>query len=242
MRDSNIPSKKFRSTRWSLVVKSRGEGAEAEQALEDLCQLYWFPLYAWCRRQGLSATDSEDMVQGFFQQLIEKRILDRADAKRGKLRTFLLTVLQRHIKDEQGKANAGRRGGGNVVSFDCAMAEEWYKEEPEGESADHLFDRQWALTILGNSVAKLEETFVKKDKAKLFAAMKPFLNGDGSAAEYETAGTSVGMTQGSFKVAVHRLRTKFREALRAEIMKTQPDGESIDEEIEYLSKVLRGSI
>jgi DNA-directed RNA polymerase specialized sigma24 family protein len=231
----------FRETRWSLVLRARGEGEDARSALEDLCLAYWFPLYAWCRRYGLPAADAEDMVQGFFLQVIEKRLFERADATRGKLRSFLLTGLQRHVKDEQGKARAVRRGGGNVLSFDATEAEAWYEQEyHEGESADHMYDRQWALTLLERAIRRLEVDAVQRGKEEAFVAMRPFLQADGDVAAYEAAALPLGMNGGSFKVAVHRLRGKFRDALRGEVADTQQDGAVVDGEIEYLMAVLRG--
>jgi len=234
-------AQKFRATRWSLVLQAQGEGVEAKRALEDLCQTYWFPLYAWCRRHGLSPSDAEDMVQGFFVQVLEKRIFDSADADRGKLRTFLLTILQRHVRGEQVKSHALRRGGGKIISFDSIEAEEWYTNEAiEGESADRLYDRQWALTVLDNAVGRLERNATSKGKAETFTAIRPFLTGD-STQDYERAGEAIGMSASTFRVAVHRLRAKFRESLRAEVAETQPEGANLDEEISYLMEVLSGA-
>ena len=231
----------FRATRWTLVLQARGQGVEARRALEDFCGAYWFPLYAWCRRSGLAAADAEDMVQGFFVQVLEKDLFASADAARGKLRTFLLTALQRHVRDEQGKAKALRRGGGKVLSFDGSEAEAWYAgEQVEGESAGHLFDRQWALAVLDQAVRRLEADAAARGKTEAFEAMRPFLTAEGNAADYEEAGRPLGLNAGAFKVAVHRLRAKFREALRAEVADTQPPDAGIDEEIAYLMKVLGG--
>lgn len=221
------------------MLKTRGEGAEASRALGDLCQTYWFPLYAWCRRYGLSSADAEDMVQGFFVQVLEKRLFDTADSNRGKLRTFLLTALQRHVRDEMSKSRALRRGGGNVVSFDVVEAEQWYGvEKKEGESADHLFDRQWALTVLDQAVRSLEMRAKSEGKEDLFKALRPFLTREGSGADYDEAGSAIGMRAATFKVAVHRLRARFREALRAEVAETKPDESSVEEEIHYLMAAL----
>lgn len=237
--DAEPSPRQFHATRWSLVMQARGQGAEARRALEDLCAAYWFPLYAWCRRFGLAAADAEDMVQGFFVKVLEKDLFAAADAARGKLRTFLLTALQRHVRDEQGKATALRRGGGDVVSFDGNDAESWYAgERIEGESAEHMYDRQWALTVLDQAIRRLEEEAAARGKTEVFAAMRPFLTGEGSAADYERAGQPLGMNAGAFKVAVHRQRARFRESLRAEVAETQPPDAGIDEEIAYLMKVL----
>lgn len=240
MPDSDANMRKFRTTRWSMVLRARGEGPDASRALDDFCQDYWFPLYAWCRRKGLPASDAEDMVQGFFQKVIEKRLLDHADAERGKLRTYLLTILNRHINDERKKDLAERRGGGKVISFDAEEAENFYADQQiEGESDEHLYDRQWALTMLNHAVAKLELSYADRGKGDQFEAMRRFLNEEGSAEEYAKAAEPLKMTEGSFKIAVHRMRTKFRELLRAEVTIGQPEGFDADEEIEYLAQVLR---
>ena len=231
----------FSATRWTLVMKAKGEGESARRALEDLCAIYWFPLYAWCRRRGMFAADAEDMVQGFFLQVLEKRLFESADAQRGKLRTFLLTALQRHVRDETGKALAQRRGGGKVVSFDSVEAEEWYAaEEVQGESPESMYDRQWALTVLDQSIRRLEEKWKERGKAEAFHAMRPFLTDEGDAIAYEKAASAIGMTGGAFKVAVHRLRSKFKEVLRGEVAETQLDGADVDGEINYLMMALGG--
>jgi DNA-directed RNA polymerase specialized sigma24 family protein len=139
----------FKPTRWSLVIQSQGQDEKAKRALEELCAAYWFPLYAWSRRCGASPSDAEDYVQGFFVQVLQKQLFAAANPELGKLRTFMLTAFRRHVNDEQRKESRQKRGGGQIVSFDAAEAEAWYEvEQIEGESADHLFDRQWALTVL----------------------------------------------------------------------------------------------
>lgn len=236
------PTARFAETRWSIVIHARGEGETARRALEDLCQIYWFPLYTWCRRNGSNPTDAEDLVQSFFVKVLQKNLFAAADASRGKLRTFLLTALQRHVKDEWAKEMAGKRGGGKVVSFDAAEADEWYTRQERGdESADHQFDRQWALTILNLAMRKLEADFTKRGKEAHYHAMKPFLTGEGTFTEYEAAAAGLGQTPDSFKVAVHRFRAKFRDALRAEVAETQSEPDEIDGEIAYLAKLLGGN-
>jgi len=230
----------FKPTRWSLVVQSRGQGAPAERALEELCAAYWFPLYAWSRRFGAAPADAEDYVQGFFVEVLEKKLFGAANPDLGKLRTFMLTAFQRHVHDQLRRAGRQKRGGGQVISFDAAEAEAWYEvEQVEGETADHMFDRQWALTILDQALSTIEKQAVSRGKAAEFAAMRPFLTGEEKAEDYESAGRKLGMSSTAFKVAVHRLRTRFRDALRAQVADTQPVGESVDEEMNYLMQVLR---
>jgi len=231
----------FKPTRWSLVLQSQGQGESAKRALGDLCRAYWFPLYSWSRRLGASQEDAEDYVQGFFVQVLQKQLFAAANPELGKLRTFMLTAFRRHVNDEQRKEGRQKRGGGQIVSFDAAEAEAWYEvEQIEGESADHMFDRQWALTVLDQAMAKLEQQAAAKGKSTEFAVMRPFLTGEADADDYECAGRQLSLSANTFKVAVHRLRSRFREALRSEVAETQPDGGSVDEEMAYLMQVLRG--
>lgn len=232
----------FKPTRWSLVLQSQGQGEQARRALEDLCAAYWFPLYSWSRRFGATPEDAEDYVQGFFVQVIHKQLFAVAKPELGKLRTFMLTAFRRHVHDEQRKEGRQKRGGGQIVSFDAAEAEAWYEvEQIEGESADHMFDRQWALTVLDQAIAKLEQQAVSKGKAEDFARMRPFLIGEASSLDYENAGREVGVSANTFKVAVHRLRGRFREALRSEVAETQHADANVDEEMSYLMRVLSNS-
>ncbi len=234
------PAAAFKPTRWSLVLQSQGQGETARRALEELCGEYWFPLYAWSRRLGAAPADAEDYVQGFFVQVLSKQLFAEADPMLGKLRTFMLTAFRRHVHDEQRKVSRQKRGGGNVISFDAAEAEAWYEvEQIEGESADHMYDRQWALTVLDQALQKVERHVAGRGRAEEFAVLRPFLTGEGGAADYEAAGQRLGLNANAFKVAVHRLRSRFREALRAEVAETQPDGSSVDEEMSYLMQVLR---
>lgn len=224
------------------MIQSQGQDAKAQRALEELCAAYWFPLYAWSRRCGASPSDSEDYVQGFFVQVLQKQLFATANPELGKLRTFMLTAFRRHVNDEQRKESRQKRGGGQIVSFDAAEAEAWYEvEQIEGESADHLFDRQWALTVLDLAMTKLEKHALARGKADEFALLRPFLTGDASAADYESAGYKLQMSANAFKVAVHRLRARFRDALRTEVADTQPADANVDEEMSYLMQVLRGA-
>lgn len=230
----------FKPTRWSLVIQSRGQGDQAKRALEELCAAYWFPLYAWSRRCGASPDDAEDHVQGFFVQVLQKQLFAAANPELGKLRTFMLTAFRRHVGDEQRKEGRQKRGGGRIISFDATEAEAWYEAgQIHGESADRLFDRQWALTVLDQAMAELERQAAARGKSAEFAVLRPFLTGEASADDYERAGREAGMTANTFKVAVHRLRSRFREALRREVAETQPDDADVDDEMRYLMRVLQ---
>lgn len=240
MTKQNTPqTPRFGETRWSLVTRASGDGEVARRALEELCATYWYPLYTWCRRNGANAADAEDQVQGFFQKILEKQLFADADATRGKLRTFLLTALQRHVRDEQAKAYTQRRGGGKVISFEAAEADEWYSaHQMDSLSAEQQFDREWAQTVLRNAMKKVAQDYEERGKTAYFQAMKPYLSAEGSAAAYEEAGRPLGQSAGSFKVAVHRMRTRFRSALREEVAETQGDDADLDGEIAYLAQIL----
>lgn len=230
----------FKPTRWSLVIQSQGQGEQASRALEDLCRAYWFPLYSWSRRYGASPEDAEDYVQGFFVQVLQKHLFAAANPELGKLRTFMLVAFRRHVNDEQRKESRQKRGGGQVISFDAAEAEAWYEvEQIEGESADHMFDRQWALTVLDQALVKLEQHSASRGKSAEFTVMRPFLTKEADVDDYERAGHQIGMSANTCKVAVHRLRARFRETLRNEIAETQPAGSNVDDEMTYLMQVLR---
>lgn len=224
------------------MLRTRGDGASARKALEDLCGAYWFPLYAWCRSRGYSSHDAEDFIQGFFLKIIQNQLFGAADPARGKLRTFLLTALQRYIRDEADKASASKRGGGQVISIDPATAEACYSASlVSGESPQQAYDRQWALTVLDHALGTMEKEAIAHGKHVQFSAMRRFLTEEGDVETYAIAAAALGITPGAFKVAVHRLRGRFRETLRTVVSDTQPDDVNPEEEIAYLAKLLSGS-
>lgn len=234
--DSNL---KFQPTRWSMVLLAGGHGPDAERALEDLCSMYWFPLYAWCRARRHSPADAEDFIQGFFLKVIDKKFFSSAKEDRGKLRTFLLTALQRHIRDEQNKQQSARRGGGRVINIDPVLAEATYSQSLiEGETPETAYDRQWALTVLDLAIGTLQKEATASGKSVTFSIMRCFLTDEGDAAAYQRAAAELNMSPGAFKVAVHRLRSRFRETLRNVVTETQPNDIDPDEEISYLASLL----
>lgn len=241
--DGELPQHAFKPTRWTLVINTRGEGKEADQALADLCESYWFPLYAFARRSNWNAADAEDLVQGFFIQLIEKKLFDSADQEKGKLRTFLLTAFRRFAKDEAVKRNAAKRGGNaEKISFDYSEAESWYSEENvEGETPEQLFDRQWALTLVEKALDSVESYCESRGKGEEFQLMKPLLLDETSGDDFSRVGAALGITPNAAKIQIHRLRSRFRETLRAEIRETQLDEGDEEGEIRYLMSQLSRS-
>lgn len=239
LQESESVSPRFQATRWSMVLRARGDGPSARKALEDLCAIYWFPLYAWCRCRGYPSHDAEDLIQGFFLKIVQSQLFDAAEPSRGKLRTFLLTALQRHIRDETDKAIASKRGGGKVISIDPATAEEYYSSSLiSGESPEQAYDRQWALTVLDHALGAMEKEAIAHGKHNQFTAMRRFLTEEGDMETYAQAATAVGMSTSTFKVAVHRLRGRFRETLRTVVADTQPEDSNPEEEIAYLARML----
>lgn len=237
VRDTKTP---FPATRWTLVNRVRAGGDHACQALEELCEAYWFPLYGWARRSGVSPADAEDLVQGFFGDVLRKQIFERADKDKGRLRTFLLTAFRRYHRDVYDKAMAIRRGGDRVVSFDALAGEEWYQTEAvTSPSADAFYDRQWALAVLTRAMDRLAGDYAKRGKAKDFERLRRYLTCDDDA-DYARDGEDLVLSVSAVKVAVHRMRARFGEALREEVASMQDENENVDEELAHLLRALEG--
>jgi RNA polymerase sigma factor (sigma-70 family) len=235
--DSHSP---FPKTKWSIVLESGRGSAKGEAALAELCQAYWLPLYTFARRSGQAPADAEDLVQGFLAKAVNDELFSRADAGRGKLRTFLLTAFRRYARDERDKAFAEKRGAGGVVSLDLIEAERWYavEEESPGASPEEAYDRQWAITLLERTCERLRADCDRRGKADEFEALRPFLTTDANASDYETIGAHLGMKPDTVKVAVHRLRARFGATLREEVRETHADDADVDEELRHLIRLL----
>lgn len=226
----------FLTTHWSVVLNARApDSKQAKAALETLCGAYWYPLYAFARRLGHSAHDAEDLIQGFFAQCIEKNYLRTADQKKGRFRSFLLIALKRFLANEWDRARARKRGGDRrIVSLD---AEERYASEPvDALSPDKLFERRWAMTLLENVLAKLREEQAAAGRLEIFSALQPVLTSRGTP--YSELAKRLRLTESAVKVAVHRLRQRYRELLEEEIARTVSSPEDIAEERRYLLQIL----
>lgn len=234
---SNAP---FPATKWSIVLTSGRGNAKGEQALAELCQAYWLPLYTFARRSGQAPADAEDLVQGFLAKAVVDELFSRADAGRGKLRTFLLTAFRRYARDERDKAFAEKRGAGGVVSLDLIEAERWYavEEESPGVSPEEAYDRQWAITLLERTCERLRADCAHRGKADEFEALRPFLTTNANTSDYEAIGSRLGMKPDTVKVAVHRLRARFGATLREEVRDTHADDDDVDEELRHLIRLL----
>jgi RNA polymerase sigma-70 factor (ECF subfamily) len=236
----------FATTRWTLVTAAGKTGTpEARKALGDLCRLYWYPLYAFVRRRGYDADEALDLTQGFFTRLIEKNDLSDADRTRGRFRAWLLTSVKHYLANEWDKATAAKRGGGRAVfSFDIdpGDAEDRYRREPSHEiTPERIFDRRWALTLLEQTLARLQAECEQAGKKDLFEALRPSLTGDGRDAtdpSYRDIAERLGTTEGALKVAAHRLRRDYRQMLRQEIAETVERPEDVDDEIRDLFAAL----
>ncbi len=233
----------FVTTQWTAVLAAgRSDSTHARTALEKLCRDYWFPLYAYVRRQGHDAHDAQDLTQEFFARLLEKNYLADVQREKGRFRSFLLAAMKHFLANEWHRANAQKRGGGQkLIPLEAGDAESRYGVEPaHNESPDKLFERRWALTVLDLVLTRLREEHVASGKINNFDALKGCLTGDRALLPYAELGATLGMSEGAVKVAVHRLRQRYRELLRAEIANTVATAAEVEEEMRHLFAALSG--
>jgi DNA-directed RNA polymerase specialized sigma24 family protein len=227
-------SDRFPTTCWSRVAHA-GDPSDpgARAALEGLCRDYWYPLYAFVRKRGFDPNDSCDLVQGFLADLIERRDLAGADRRRGRFRSFLRAACSNFVAHHRESDRALKRGGGQrLISIDFRSAEGRYGREPAHElTAERLFERRWALDVLGHALARLEVEAAQSGKVELFTRLRPMLEGDDRAESYSAVGTAIGLSEGAVKVAAHRLRVRYREVLREEVGRTVEDPAEVDAEL-----------
>jgi RNA polymerase sigma-70 factor (ECF subfamily) len=233
----------FETTHWSLVLAAGSDEAgrsRARGALEELCRAYWYPLYAFVRFRGHSADEAKDLTQAFFLRIIETRGLTGADPARGRFRSYLLGALKHFLANEWHRSRAKKRGGGaRVLEWDSLDPEARYALEPaRWTNADAGFDREWARETTARALVKLEEEWAKRGRGELFDALRGSLGG-GDPDRNEVA-EKLGMSVGAVKVAVHRLRKRYREFLRAEIAETVADPSEVEMEMRHLVNALRG--
>ena len=224
----------FATTHWSVVVAAGQEGtAQADAALERLCHIYWWPLYAFVRRRGYEAHDAQDLTQEFFARLLAKDFLGAVDRNKGRFRSFLLAALEHFLANEWRDAHAQKRGGNfKFVSLDDISADEQYQHMPASSlSAEQYFEQQWAITLLEQVIARLREEFIAAGKSTTFDELKIFLTGEKHAASYAELAVRLGTTEAALKMAVSRLRRRYGELLRAEIANTVKSPSEIEEEL-----------
>ena len=234
---------RFATTRWSLVFAARsGHSPDSREALEALCKAYWFPLYAFIRRQGYGADEAGDLTQGYFARLVEHRDLRDVRPDLGRFRSFLLVSVKHFLSNELDRQRARKRAPERpLLSLDAAEAERRYRFEPVDElTPESVFERKWAATIVGRTLERLGAESSGSPRAARFEALRGHLTGEAPAASYRDLGARLGMTEDAVKVTLHRLRRRFGDLLREEIRDTVRDRADVDDEIRHLLGVLKG--
>jgi RNA polymerase sigma-70 factor (ECF subfamily) len=232
----------FESTRWTLIARATNPDSPlAQQALEELCRAYWYPLYAFIRRRGHPPDRAEDLTQSFFADILSRGSIGRADRSRGRFRTFLLGALNHFLANTRQRAGRAKWGGKvKHVSLDVRDAEDRYVHEPaHGLTPERLFERRWALTVLDRALERLEREMKSQGKRALFQHLKPSLTGDLDQLSHAEIGAALNMNEGAVRVAAHRVRKRYRELLRDEVAQTVDDPADIAEEIRELFVAVR---
>jgi RNA polymerase sigma factor (sigma-70 family) len=232
-------SSRFPTTRWTVVVAAGNpHRKEARSALVSLCENYWYPLYAYLRRRGYPADQAQDLTQEFFMRVLEGRYLDRAEREKGRFRAFILTSLKFFVADEEDRQRAHKRGGGAVLPLEFSSGEDRYQREPvHDQTPERIFERRWALSVLDRVVEKLRDEFVQHSRPEHFERLKVFLLGQ-SDRPYAALAREMSTSEGAVKVAIHRLRKRYRELFRQEIADTVADPAEVESELRYLAAVL----
>jgi len=209
---------------------------QSERALEELCRTYWFPLYAYVRRRGHTKEDAEDLTQAFFASFVQKNYLEKLSAERGRFRAFLLASLKHFLANEWNKSQRQKRGGRVVhLSLDWQTADTKFEIASSGESnPDKVYDREWAVALLAKVIERLQAECEAEGRAMQFAELKTFLTAGKGALPYAGAARALGMDEGAVRVAVHRLRKRYRQLLRDEIAQTLSDPAQVGEEMRAL--------
>ena len=234
-------AREFRTTHWSVVLGAADSAAPgATEALENLCRAYWYPLYAYVRREGYGPDDAQDLTQGFFARFLEKNYLAQVNREKWRFRSFLLAALRHFLSDERDRAQALKRGGGQLfISRDAEGAEHRYQQEPADElSPERIYERRWALTVLDRAQANLKAEFTADGKGDLYEALKIFLSGEKTELTQAQLAARLGKSTDAVRCAVQRLRQRYGELIRAEVAHTVSSAGQIDEEIRYLLKVI----
>jgi RNA polymerase sigma-70 factor (ECF subfamily) len=237
-----VPTSQFPATRWSLVVTAGGQnGQAAEQALAELCRTYWYPIFAYVRRYGNSPEDAQDLTQDFFARFLEKRHVSYAVQEKGRFRSFLLVSIKRFLTDRAERRAAEKRGGREALfAMDLEVAEQRYG----AVFADHttpetLFERMWATTLMARVAENVRTEFEREGRAEHFELLKQFLPGYEATLDYSTIAERAGTTEGAIKVAVHRLRRRYRETFYAEIAHVVSDPSQVDDELRHVLAAMR---
>jgi len=231
----------FATTHWSVVLAAKDrDSPQSQAALETLCRTYWYPLYVFARRQGHQPHDAQDLVQGFFARLLEKDYLAAVDQERGRFRTFMIMAFKRFLANEWDRNQAQKRGGGQTpLPLDPELAENRYQEEASIEmAADRAFDRHWAVTLLDQALARVREEHEQQGKGSHFKVLRQFLTVGKEPIVYAAAAAELGQSEAAVKMAVHRLRRRYRAAFREAIAQTVATPADVEEEMRHLLQVL----
>lgn len=232
---------RFPTTRWSRVLAARDAAdAEARDALETLCQTYWHPLYAFVRRLGHTPDQAQDLVQGYFTQLLEKGFLRQVAPELGRFRSFLLASLKNFLSHERDRAGAAKRGGGaRLISLSALPTQDLTDAVASELTPEDLFERQWALTVLDQALERLRQEAREAHGEARFEALKPYLTGESQRATYRQVAARLGVSEAAVRTAVVQLRRRFGRALRALVAETVADTADVDDEIRWMLAVIR---
>ena len=240
---SGVSGDLFTTTHWTVVVAAGGQAtAQAERALAELCRTYWYPLYAYVRRRGYGKPDAEDLTQGFFAAFLKRNYLGGLAAEKGRFRAFLLAAMKHYLANEWDRAGSLKRGAGQeFIALDAHDAESRYALEPQDElGADRIYERRWALLLLERVLGRLKRESAAAGRAAHFEELKGALSAADEALPYAGVAARLGTSEAAVKVAVHRLRKRYRELLRAEITPTVSCAAEVEDEVRYLFTVLGG--
>ncbi len=236
-----VPSQ-FAPTRWTLVLAARGDTPEAQAALASLCESYWRPVFRFLVREGRDEETARELTQEFFARLLARRGVDGVDPERGRFRSYLLGALRHFLADVREKATADKRGGGQtlepleILGTDTTPGVE--VAPPSPAVPDTWFDRQWAYAVMERALSVVGAEFHSAGRDEQFTVLKAWLVGDTPSLSSTEASRRLGLSEGAVKVAIHRLRRRFREVIRAEVTQTVGSGSSVEEELQYLIEVL----
>ena len=242
---SGFEHRNFATTRWSLVLTAgRNDTESSVLALAELCERYWYPVYAYTRRRGHNADDARDLTQAFFVMLLEKQSLGFADPARGRFRTFLLTSMQNFLAGEWRKNQALKRGGDvEFLSLDFESAEQSYSHEPSHNlTPEAIYERRWALALLEQAVSDLRDQYAANGKSELFEALKGFLGGTDQTLPYSELAERLGQSEGALRTAVSRLRSRWQQQIRELVAETVPAESEVRDELQNLIAALDGGL
>ncbi len=234
-------SENFTATRWSLVRQAQGDSESSRDALSDLCEAYWKPVHRFLRCEGRSEEMAQELTQAFFAKLLQTGSIDGADPLRGRFRSYVLGAVKHFLADERKAHQRAKRGGGHVhepLEPDRASSPGLQIPDPNALHDDAFFDREWAFTLLDRALAALESAWLEKGKEVEFRTLKPWLSGSGGGQDQSEAARRLGLSLGAFKVALHRLRKRFRAAVRDEIAQTVDGEAAVTEELRYLLEIV----